>query len=105
MYLRRDVRRKTEVSLDEPLNVDWDGNELLLSDILGTENDVVSVRIEEEVNRKLLRHAMTKLSEREKQIMDMRFRPSQRERNDAEGGGGCHGYLAKLHIEIRKKDH
>ena len=73
MYLRRDVKRKSEVSLDEPLNVDWDGNELLLSDILGTENDVVSTRLEEEVNRKLLYHALTKLSDREKQIMDMRF--------------------------------
>ncbi len=72
MYLRRDVKRKSEVSLDEPLNVDWDGNELLLSDILGTENDIVSTRLEEEVNRNLLYHAMTKLNEREKQIMDMR---------------------------------
>ena len=53
--------------------MDWDGNELLLSDILGTENDVVSTRLEEEVNRKLLYHALTKLSDREKQIMDMRF--------------------------------
>lgn len=73
MYLRRDVKRKSEVSLDEPLNVDWDGNELLLSDILGTENDIVSTRIEEEVNRKLLYHALTKLSDRERQIMNMRF--------------------------------
>ena len=73
MYLRRDVKRKSEVSLDEPLNVDWDGNELLLSDILGTENDVVSTHLEEEVNRKLLYTALGKLSLREKQIMDMRF--------------------------------
>ena len=73
MYLRRNNKTRMEVSIDEPLNVDWDGNELLLSDILGTDNDVVSTRIEEEVNRKLLRHALTKLSDREKQIMDMRF--------------------------------
>lgn len=73
MYLRRDVKRKSEVSLDEPLNVDWDGNELLLSDILGTENDIVSTHLEEEVNRKLLYTALGKLSLREKQIMDMRF--------------------------------
>ena len=73
MYLRRDVKRKGEVSFDEPLNVDWDGNELLLSDILGTEDDVVSCRLEEEVNRNLLYDALSKLSNREKQIMDMRF--------------------------------
>lgn len=73
MYLRRSSRTKSEVSLDEPLNVDWDGNELLLSDILGTENDEVFGHIEEEVNRKLLDHAMNKLSCREKEIVEMRF--------------------------------
>ena len=60
MYLRRSTKRKSEVSLDEPLNVDWDGNELLLSDILGTENDIVSQHLEEEVNRSLLYSAMEK---------------------------------------------
>lgn len=73
MYLRRNTRLKSEVSLDEPLNVDWDGNELLLSDILGTENDIVSQHIEEEVNRKLLYSAMNKLEPREKELMEMRF--------------------------------
>ena len=73
MYLRRSIKTKTEVSLDEPLNVDWDGNELLLSDILGTENDVVYQRLEEEVNKNLLRNAMGKLDPREKQLMEMRF--------------------------------
>lgn len=73
MFLRRDVKRKSEVSFDEPLNVDWDGNELLLSDILGTEEDVVSSHIEEEVDRRLLYHALSKLNDREKRIMDMRF--------------------------------
>ena len=73
MYLRRDVKRKSEVSFDEPLNVDWDGNELLLSDILGTEEDVVCSRIEEEVDRRLLYHALSKLNSRERRIMDMRF--------------------------------
>ena len=73
MYLRRSSRTKGEVSLDEPLNVDWDGNELLLSDILGTENDEVYGHIEEEVNRKLLGYAMNKLSYREKEIVQMRF--------------------------------
>lgn len=73
MYLRRDVKRKVEVSFDEPLNVDWDGNELLLSDILGTEDDIVSQHIEAEVDRRLLYHALGKLDDREKRIMDMRF--------------------------------
>ena len=73
MYLRRNTRLKSEVSLDEPLNVDWDGNELLLSDILGTENDIVSQHIEEEVNRNLLYSAMNKLQPREKELMEMRF--------------------------------
>lgn len=73
MFLRRDVKRKNEVSFDEPLNVDWDGNELLLSDILGTEEDVVSSHIEEEVDRRLLYHALSKLNPREMRIMDMRF--------------------------------
>lgn len=73
MYLRRSNKIKGEVSLDEPLNVDWDGNELLLSDILGTENDEVYGHIEEEVNRKLLGYAMDKLSCREREIVEMRF--------------------------------
>ncbi len=73
MYLRRNNRRKGELSFEEPLNVDWDGNELLLSDILGTENDVVFTHIEEEVNRELLGYALAKLSKREKQLMEMRF--------------------------------
>ena len=73
MYLRRSSRTKSEVSFDEPLNIDWDGNELLLSDILGTDNDIVYNHIEEEVNRNLLLYAMKKLSAREKQIMEMRF--------------------------------
>lgn len=73
MYLRRNNKTKGDVSLDEPLNVDWDGNELLLSDILGTEEDVVYTHIEEEVNKNLLEYAMDKLSAREKEIMEMRF--------------------------------
>lgn len=73
MFLRRNTKTKNEVSLDEPLNVDWDGNELLLSDILGTEGDTVYVHLEDEVNKKLLGSALAKLSLREKQIMEMRF--------------------------------
>ena len=73
MFLRRSNKTKGEVSLDEPLNIDWDGNELLLSDILGTENDEVYGHIEEEVNRKLLDIAMDTLSGREREIVEMRF--------------------------------
>jgi RNA polymerase sporulation-specific sigma factor len=73
MYLRRNNKIKTEISIDEPLNVDWDGNELLLSDILGTENDVIYRSLEDEVDRELLNTAMKKLSMREKKIMELRF--------------------------------
>jgi RNA polymerase sporulation-specific sigma factor len=73
MYLRRNGRTRGEVSIDEPLNVDWDGNELLLSDILGTENDIIYRHIDDEVDRQLLRESLKKLSLREKRIMDLRF--------------------------------
>ncbi|NLK72724.1 MAG: RNA polymerase sporulation sigma factor SigE [Clostridiales bacterium] len=73
MYLRRNSKNKIEISIDEPLNIDWDGNELLLSDILGTEEDVVYNNLEEEVNKELLKYALRKLSIREKKIMELRF--------------------------------
>ena len=73
MYLRRNNKTKMEVSIDEPLNVDWDGNELLLSDILGTDEDVIYRGIENEVERKLLMNAVSKLSKREKTIVRLRF--------------------------------
>ena len=73
MYLRRNNKTRLEVSIDEPLNVDWDGNELLLSDILGTDEDVIYKDIENEVERKLLRGAINKLSDRERMIINLRF--------------------------------
>jgi RNA polymerase sporulation-specific sigma factor len=73
MYLRRNSKVRAEISFDEPLNVDWDGNELLLSDILGTENDLIYHYIEDEVEKQLLRNAMGRLSIREKLIMELRF--------------------------------
>jgi len=73
MYLRRNTRTKTEVSIDEPLNVDWEGNELLLSDILGTDVDVIYRGIEDEVDKDLLEKAVDKLSKREKRIVELRF--------------------------------
>lgn len=73
MHLRRTTKTKTEVSIDEPLNVDWEGNELLLSDILGTDVDIIYRGIEEEVDKQLLRAAIQKLSGREKEIIELRF--------------------------------
>ncbi len=73
MYLRRNNKTRTEVSIDEPLNVDWEGNELLLSDILGTDADVIYKDIEDEVDKSLLKKALTKLTEREQRIISMRF--------------------------------
>ncbi|MBE7022543.1 MAG: RNA polymerase sporulation sigma factor SigE [Ruminococcaceae bacterium] len=73
MYLRKNHNLRAEVSIDEPLNTDWDGNELLLSDVLGTDSDEISRRIEDEVDRQLLYSALGRLSEREKRIMELRF--------------------------------
>ena len=73
MYLRRSNRIKGEISIDEPLNQDGDGNELLLSDILGTEADITSRRIEDEVDKVLLKASIEKLTDREKNIMELRF--------------------------------
>ena len=73
MYLRRNNKTRLEVSIDEPLNVDWDGNELLLSDILGTEDDIVGREMETDVERRLLKAAIEKLSGRERMIIELRF--------------------------------
>ena len=73
MYLRRSNRIKSEISIDEPLNQDSDGNELLLSDILGTDEDITSRRLEDEVDQKLLKLSISKLNKREKNIMELRF--------------------------------
>ena len=73
MYLRKNSNMRSEISIDEPLNVDWDGNELLLSDILGTDSDVICKNIEDEVDKALLADALSKLTSREQQIMKMRF--------------------------------
>jgi len=73
MHLRRNSRTRIEVSIDEPLNVDWDGNELLLSDILGTEDDMIYKDIEDEIDKNLLEQAMDILSDRERMIIELRF--------------------------------
>ncbi|MGI6563590.1 MAG: RNA polymerase sporulation sigma factor SigE [Clostridia bacterium] len=73
MYLRRNNKTKSNISIDEPLNVDWDGNELLLSDILGTDSDIISKNIDNETDIQLLKEALGKLSERERKIMELRY--------------------------------
>lgn len=73
MYLRKNNSNKNNISIDEPLNVDWDGNELLLSDILGTDNDITQRQLDDQTDKELLRIAMNRLSEREKKIMTLRF--------------------------------
>ncbi len=73
MYLRKTANRKAEISIDEPLNIDWDGNELLLSDVLGTDNDVIYKSLEEKIDKEILLEALSSLPEREQKIMNLRF--------------------------------
>ena len=109
MYLRKTSKNKVEVSIDEPLNVDWDGNELLLSDILGTEEDVISKELEMEVERKLLKKAMEKLSNREKIIINLRYglsHPSGEEMTQKEVAcqlGISQSYISRLEKKIMKR--
>ena len=106
MYLRRNNKTKLEVSIDEPLNVDWDGNELLLSDILGTDEDVISRGLENEVEKSLLKKAIEKLNKREKSIVEMRFGLNNERRggDDTEGSRRFSWNITIVHIKIRKKD-
>ena len=109
MYLRRNNKTKLEVSIDEPLNVDWDGNELLLSDILGTDEDVIYKDIENEVERKLLLKAIDKLSDREKTIIQLRFglgKGSGKEMTQkevAEMLGISQSYISRIEKKVIKK--
>lgn len=106
MYLRRNSKTKMEVSIDEPLNVDWDGNELLLSDILGTDEDVIYKDLENEVERKLLIRAINQLSKREKLIIQMRFgigSPDGQEKTQKEVAdylGISQSYISRLEKKI-----
>lgn len=106
MYLRRNNKTKLEVSIDEPLNVDWDGNELLLSDILGTEEDTIYKDLENEAERKLLIHAISKLSNRERMIIRMRYgldNPSGEEKTQKEVAdflGISQSYISRLEKKI-----
>ena len=108
MYLRRNSKTKTEVSIDEPLNVDWEGNELLLSDILGTENDIITKDIENKVDRELLQDAMQKLSGRERRIVEMRFGilPETEEKTQKEVAdilGISQSYISRLEKKIMRR--
>ncbi len=109
MYLRRNSKTKMEVSIDEPLNVDWDGNELLLSDILGTDEDTIYRDLENEVERKLLVRALNKLSSREKLIVKMRFGlddPEGHEKTQKEVAdllGISQSYISRLEKKIMQR--
>ncbi|ANX12201.1 sporulation sigma factor SigE [Fictibacillus arsenicus] len=107
MYLRRNNKTRSEVSFDEPLNVDWDGNELLLSDVLGTEDDLITRRIEANVDRKLLLKALFTLNDREKQIMELRFGLSggeeKTQKDVADMLGISQSYISRLEKRIIKR--
>ena len=106
MYLRRNSKTRLEVSIDEPLNVGWDGNELLLSDILGTEEDVISRGIEDEVEKSLLRLAIAKLSRREQRIVALRYGLGRTDGNEmtqkevADLMGISQSYISRLEKKI-----
>lgn len=107
MFLRKSNQYKHEISIDEPLNVDWDGNELLLSDILGTDNDVVNVNIENEVEHQLLRKLVAALPERERIIMEMRFGldggVELTQKDVADRIGISQSYISRLEKKIIKR--
>jgi RNA polymerase sporulation-specific sigma factor len=107
MHLRRNNKTRVEVSFDEPLNIDWDGNELLLSDVLGTENDIIYKSIEEEVDKKLLQQAMKKLTAREKKIMEFRFGlidgTEKTQKEVADLLGISQSYISRLEKKIIKR--
>ncbi|SDJ03448.1 RNA polymerase, sigma 29 subunit, SigE [Salimicrobium halophilum] len=104
MYLRKSSKRKTEISFDEPLNVDWDGNELLLSDILGTDDDVITKEMEKKVDKSLLMSAIEQLNDREKEIMHMRFgligNKEKTQKDVADAMGISQSYISRLEKKI-----
>ncbi len=107
MYLRKYSQYRYDISIDEPLNVDWDGNELLLSDVLGTENDCVNSHLEDEVEKQLLHEAIDQLQPREKQIMEMRFglngRKEKTQKEVADEIGISQSYISRLEKRIIKQ--
>ena len=109
MHIRKIANQKTEVSLDEPINTDWDGNELLLSDVLGTDPDMVSRGIEESAERQMLFAALSHLSPREQQIMDLRFglhgHPEMTQKEVADILGISQSYISRLEKRILHRLH
>ena len=109
MYLRRTSKMKMEVSIDEPLNLDWDGNELLLSDILGTDDDLIYRDMELEVEKKLLKKAVAKLSPRERRIIELRYGLKDKEEQEmtqkevADLMGISQSYISRLEKKIMKR--
>ena len=109
MYLRRNNKTKMEVSIDEPLNVDWDGNELLLSDILGTDEDVIYKDIEDEIEKELLNSAISRLSPRERKIVELRFGLTNEDGDEmtqkevADLLGISQSYISRLEKKIMKR--
>ena len=109
MYLRRNSKTKLEVSIDEPLNVDWDGNELLLSDILGTDEDVIYRDLEDETEKNLLNAAISRLSPRERKIVELRFGLGKEEGDEmtqkevADLLGISQSYISRLEKKIMKR--
>ena len=109
MYLRRNSKTRLEVSIDEPLNVDWDGNELLLSDILGTDEDVIYHDIEAEIEKDLLNHAISRLNPRERRIVELRYGLNNEEGEEmtqkevADLLGISQSYISRLEKKIMKR--
>lgn len=107
MHLRKSNKLKTEVSFDEPLNVDWDGNELLLSDILGTDEDLITKGIEKKIDKKLLKTALEQLNDREKQIMELRFgligKKEKTQKDVADMMGISQSYISRLEKKIIRR--
>jgi RNA polymerase sporulation-specific sigma factor len=107
MYLRRNNKIRSEVSFDEPLNIDWDGNELLLSDVLGTEEDIITKDLEATVDKKLLFSALHQLNDREKQIMELRFglmgEEEKTQKDVADMLGISQSYISRLEKRIIKR--
>lgn len=107
MYLRRTNKLKSEISFDEPLNIDWDGNELLLSDVLGTEEDIITKNLESTVDKNLLRDALSQLNKREQQIMILRFglqgQEEKTQKDVADMLGISQSYISRLEKKIIRR--
>ncbi|SDI66551.1 RNA polymerase, sigma 29 subunit, SigE [Natribacillus halophilus] len=107
MYLRRNNKTRYEISFDEPLNVDWDGNELLLSDVMGTSEDITTRGMEDKVDKSLLRRALKTLNPREKQIMELRFglagQKEKTQKDVADMLGISQSYISRLEKRIIRR--